>query len=49
MLESQKKRAPYLFISPFIILFLIFGLFPILYSITISFFKWTIAGSQEFR
>ncbi|MBI9104624.1 MAG: sugar ABC transporter permease [Spirochaetales bacterium] len=49
MVETNKKIAPYIFISPFLILFLIFGFFPILYSITISFFKWTIAGPQEFR
>lgn len=49
MVETPKKIAPYLFISPFIILFAVFGLFPILYSLTISFFKWTIAGPQEFR
>jgi len=49
MVETPKKIAPYLFISPFIILFAVFGLFPILYSITISFFKWTVSGPQEFR
>ncbi|MBF9017431.1 MULTISPECIES: carbohydrate ABC transporter permease [unclassified Oceanispirochaeta] len=49
MVETNKKIAPYIFISPFIILFLVFGLFPIFYSITISFFKWTVAGPQEFR
>jgi cellobiose transport system permease protein len=49
MLERRKRIAPYIFISPFLILFVVFGLFPILYSITISFFKWTIAGPQEFR
>ena len=49
MVETGKKIAPYVFVSPFLILFAIFGLFPILYSFTISFFKWTIAGAQEFR
>jgi ABC-type sugar transport system permease subunit len=36
-----EKLAPYLFISPFFILFLIFGLFPILYSGYISLHEWT--------
>lgn len=49
MLLKQQKIAPYVFISPFFILFVIFGLFPIVYSITMSLFKWTIAGPQEFR
>ena len=34
---------------PFFILFLVFGLYPIIYSITLSFYKWGIAGPQEFR
>jgi ABC-type sugar transport system permease subunit len=49
MVETGKRIAPYVFVSPFLILFAVFGLFPILYSFTISFFKWTIAGAQEFR
>src|SRR6056297_3193414 len=49
MVETGKRIAPYVFISPFLILFAVFGIFPILYSFTISFFKWTIAGAQEFR
>jgi multiple sugar transport system permease protein len=35
-----KKFAPYLFISPFFILFLVFGLFPLLFSGYISFHRW---------
>jgi len=35
------KLAPYLFISPFFVLFAIFGLFPILYSGYISLHEWT--------
>ena len=49
MVETGKRIAPYVFISPFLILFAVFGIFPILYSITISFFKWTLAGPQDFR
>lgn len=49
MVEKGQRIAPYLFVSPFLILFAVFGFFPILYSIIISFFKWTIAGPEEFR
>jgi len=49
MYSKQQRIAPYVFISPFFILFLTFGLFPIGYSITMSFFKWTVSGAQEFR
>jgi len=35
------KLAPYLFISPFFIIFAIFGLFPIIYSGYISLHQWT--------
>jgi multiple sugar transport system permease protein len=36
----QRKNAPYLFISPFFILFAIFGLFPTLFSLFVSFQRW---------
>lgn len=36
-----NKLAPYLFISPFFVLFAIFGVFPILYSGYISLHEWT--------
>ncbi|MBN2656562.1 MAG: sugar ABC transporter permease [Spirochaetales bacterium] len=45
---GSQKLAPYVFISPFIISFLVFGLYPIGYSITMSFWKWTSNGPQEF-
>lgn len=37
--RHQRTIAPYLFISPFFILFLVFGLYPIVYSFWLSFFK----------
>nr|WP_312855453.1 sugar ABC transporter permease [Litoribacterium kuwaitense] len=43
-----KNRALYLFISPFYILFLIFGLFPILYSVFLAFQSWNGLGAMEF-
>lgn len=35
----QRSAAPYLFISPFFVFFAVFGLYPILYSLYLSFFK----------
>ncbi len=37
---SWERLAPYLFVSPFFILFAIFGAFPILFSLWISFHDW---------
>lgn len=41
-LGQQMRRSiwPYIFISPFFILFTIFGLFPYLYSFYLSFLQW---------
>lgn len=36
----QRRWAPYLFVSPFFILFAVFGLFPTLFSIYLSFQSW---------
>ncbi|WP_197089677.1 carbohydrate ABC transporter permease [Bacillus sp. SA1-12] len=46
--EIYKNRTLYLFISPFYLLFLIFGLFPILFSLYLSFHKWGGLGEMEF-
>ncbi|GHO87097.1 carbohydrate ABC transporter permease [Dictyobacter formicarum] len=35
----QRRMAPYIFIAPFFIIFLIFGVYPIVYSFILSFFK----------
>lgn len=37
---------PYIFISPFFILFVVFGLFPYLYTFYLSFTEWDGIGSQ---
>lgn len=37
----QRRWAPYIFVSPFFILFLIFGLYPTLFSFFMSFQSWT--------
>ena len=47
----QRRNAPYIFISPFFILFAVFGLFPILFSLYLSFHSWQPAaglGSMKF-
>ncbi|HTI14935.1 MAG TPA: sugar ABC transporter permease [Dictyobacter sp.] len=37
--RNRRKIAPYLFISPFFVLFVVFSVYPILYSFWLSFFK----------
>jgi ABC-type sugar transport system permease subunit len=46
--EFYKARWPYLFISPFYILFLIFGVYPILFSLYLSFTEWKGLGPIKF-
>jgi multiple sugar transport system permease protein len=41
---DMKKWAPYIFISPFFILFFVFSLFPLLFSIYLSFNQWDAAS-----
>ena len=48
MKTNHQKIAPYLFISPFFILFLIFGAFPNLFSLFLSFNRWSGMGKMEF-
>ncbi|MDC3417025.1 carbohydrate ABC transporter permease [Aquibacillus salsiterrae] len=49
-LSEKKKEAlsAYLYVSPFFILFAIFGLFPILFSFYLGFQKWNGLGEMEF-
>lgn len=39
-LRLSPRWAPYVFISPFLILFIVFGLFPLLFSLTLAFVTW---------
>jgi cellobiose transport system permease protein len=41
------KSAPYLFISPFFILFGIFGAFPIIFTVYVSLYDWTLLGGNK--
>jgi ABC-type sugar transport system permease subunit len=45
--RQQAKIAPYIFVSPFFILFFIFFLFPGLSALLLSFFKWNGIGSPD--
>ena len=40
----QRNAAPYIFISPFFLLFIVFGLFPLIFSLYLSFTRWDIAS-----
>ncbi len=46
-MRLKKKIAPYVFISPFYILFAIFGAFPIIFSLVLSFHRWNGIGAME--
>lgn len=46
--KRSIKIAPYLFIAPNIVLFLVFIIFPILFTFYISFHKWRILGEPDF-
>ena len=39
--RHQRAIAPYLFIAPFFLLFVVFGLYPIVYSFWLSFLNAT--------
>ncbi len=45
--EIVKARWPYLFVSPFYIFFIVFGLYPVAFSIYLSFTKWKGLGPIE--
>ncbi|MFL6627266.1 MAG: carbohydrate ABC transporter permease [Vitreoscilla sp.] len=42
--KRLRKLAPYAFISPFFLLFAVFGLFPLLFSIWLSLHQWDAAS-----
>jgi lactose/L-arabinose transport system permease protein len=46
--EVVKARWPYLFVSPFYLFFLIFGLYPVIFSIYLSLTDWKGAGLIKF-
>lgn len=46
--KIDKKNVGYLFIAPYIIVFLLFTLYPIIYTFKLSFHSWDGFGAQEF-
>ena len=46
--SHQGRYAPYFFISPFYILFTIFFLFPTLFALVLSLYKWGALDTPEF-
>ena len=46
---SLNGRWGYPAIAPFFIIFLIFGVAPVVYSIYIAFFKWDPLGESEYN
>lgn len=47
MIKKKKQLTPYLFLMPFLILFVVFMLYPILYALVISFMRYK-GGSFSF-
>lgn len=44
----DAAASPYLFISPFFLIFAVFGLFPLGYTAWVSLHKWELAGKGDF-
>ena len=44
----SKKSAPYAMILPYFLLYVAFGLFPILFSLGVSFTSWDGIGEMTF-
>ncbi|AWB92724.1 carbohydrate ABC transporter permease [Aeromicrobium chenweiae] len=48
-IKTEARVAPYAFVSPFFIVFAIFGLFPLLYTLWVSLHDWSLlAGDQGY-
>lgn len=46
--EIRRNAAAYAFLSPFLVIFVVFLVFPILFSFYISFFDWSGMGARTF-
>ncbi|WP_432460341.1 MULTISPECIES: carbohydrate ABC transporter permease [unclassified Agarivorans] len=47
---GRERLAPYLFLAPYLVLFLVFGLFPLLFSMFLSFHQWNpVAGLDSMK
>ena len=47
-LKKHESKWAYLFISPFFLLFMVFGLAPVIFSTYIAFFEWDPLGDTRF-
>ncbi len=47
--QIKKNKVAYAYIAPFFILFAIFGLYPILSGLYISFFRWDGVGAMKWK
>lgn len=47
-LQRSNNISGLLFISPFYIIFAIFGLFPLAFTIVMSFYRWSMLGEKQF-
>lgn len=46
--RSRPRLAPYLFIAPFFVVFVAFGLYPLLFALRLSFYRWHGTGVPTF-
>ncbi|MBF9131724.1 sugar ABC transporter permease [Plantactinospora sp. S1510] len=44
----RERLAPYGYVAPFFVLFLIFGLFPLLFTFYVALFDWDLIGERHF-
>jgi len=44
---TEARVAPYLFVSPFFLVFAVFGLFPLLYTVWVSLHDWSLLSGNE--
>ncbi|WP_460806582.1 carbohydrate ABC transporter permease [Micromonospora zhanjiangensis] len=44
----RERLAPYAYVAPFFLLFLIFGLFPLLFTFYVALFDWNPIGEHHF-
>lgn len=46
--RARESAAGFLFLAPFLLIYAIFNLYPMLQGFVISFFKWNLTGSKTF-
>lgn len=45
---ADRRLSPYAYISPFFLLFFVFGMFPLVYTAWVSLHRWHIFGERDF-